>query len=474
MLSLVILFLSAITTMFVSFFRIASITLFTALIGLFATGTILYCQWLEPSNFLSSYEGVKFDNLTVFFSITAVIFTILIVITSYDSFKNNFKNNNDLILSESSSKILKFEYLGDYIGLFMLSLFGAILMVSFNNLFLFFLGLEIMSIPIYVMAGAKKHDPLSSEASLKYFITGAFTTGILLFGIAWLYGATGSFNLSDISNYFYETEKISSMAYIGIIMILSAFLFKIGAVPFHFWSPDVYDGSAGPVTAYMAAVIKLCAFGAFIRLFFVFSALYDFWMPLIAFISILTMFVGNLSAIRQNRFKRLIAYSSIAHVGYSLITLVVMTNSSALNLWFYLFSYGFATILLITVQIIINDIGDRIESFKGLAYKNSFLGFSAVVGLLALAGVPPLIGFFGKYIIFADAIWTNPAIVAVALLNSGIGIYYYLRIVIIILQKPSIVDNETNLSTFKVSLLQSIVIIICLIALIFGGLLLLI
>ena len=454
MLSLVILFLFVLATLFIAFLKKPLLTLGTALTGLVLTGATLICQWNNPSDFLSSYKGVYFDNFAILYSVVAVIFTALIILTGYESFKS------------------KIEHTGDNIGLLMFSLFGAIVMVSFNDMFLFFLGLEILSIPIYVMAGSNKKDPLSSESSLKYFITGAFATGILLFGIAWLYGATGTFKIDELQQFFMDNEEVSSLAYIGLLLILASFLFKIGAAPFHFWSPDVYDGAPSAVTGFMAAVVKLGAFGAFIKLFgTAFAGLYDFWMPALTFLAILTMFVGNLSAIRQTRFKRLLAYSSIAHVGYSLITLVVLTPMSPVNLWFYLFSYGFATIALITVQMIVNDREDRIEAFKGLGRANPFVAFVAVVALLALAGVPPLMGFFGKYLIFVDAISQNPALIAVALVNSGIGIYYYLRTIVVILQKPES-ENAIEQSEFKTAPLQLIVLGICALALIFGGALL--
>lgn len=456
MLSLVILFLSVIATLFIAFLKKPLLTLLTSLTGLILTGATLLCQLDNPSDFLSSYQGIVLDKFAIMYSLVAIIFTILIVLTGYESFKS------------------RLEYTGDYIGLLMFSLFGAIVMVSFNDLFMFFLGLEILSIPIYVMAGSNKKDPLSSESSLKYFITGAFATGILLFGIAWLYGATGTFKIDEIADFLTNTENVSSLAYVGLLLILASFLFKIGAAPFHFWSPDVYDGAPSPVTGFMAAVVKLGAFGAFIKLFgTAFSGLYDFWIPVITFLAILTMFVGNLSAIRQTRFKRLLAYSSIAHVGYSLITMAVLTNNGAYNLWYYLFSYGFATIALITVQMIVNDREDRIEAFKGLGRANPFVGFVAVVSLLALAGVPPLMGFFGKYLIFVDAISQNPALIAVALLNSGIGIYYYLRTVVVILQKPE-TENGIEQSEFKTTPLQLFVLGACALALIFGGALLMV
>ncbi|MCO5260024.1 MAG: NADH-quinone oxidoreductase subunit N [Crocinitomicaceae bacterium] len=446
MLTLVVLFLSALATLFIAFLKKPVVTLFTSVTGLVLTGVVLMYQWTNGVDILTSYEGVYFDVYATFFSLAAIGFTLLVILSGYGQFKLNL------------------EYTGDFMALLMFSLLGAMLMVSFQNLFVFFLGLEILSIPIYVMAGSNKEDSFSSEAALKYFITGAFATGTLLFGIAWMYGATGSFNLNEIGEAL--SNNTNSMAYLGLILIMSAFLFKIGAAPFHFWSPDVYDGSPAPVTGYMATVIKLGAFGAFVKLFgHTFYGMSDFWMPALTFLAIMTMFIGNLSAIRQDRFKRFLAYSSISHIGYTLITLIALSDNSTYNAWFYLTSYGFATIALITIQIVVNDKEDRIEAFKGLGRSNPLIGIVAVVSLLALAGVPPLMGFFGKYIVFVDAIAQHPLLIVIALINSSIGIYYYLRIVIIFLSK----SEEETTEKFVPSFLQSAVMLICLIGLLFGG-----
>lgn len=454
MLALLVLFLFVLATMFVGFMKKPAITLTTAITGLVVTAVTLISQWDNPSTFLSSYEGVYFDNTAILFSLAAILFTTMVIIGGYKSMDDNK------------------EQTADKVSLLMFSLIGAMIMTSFTDLFLFFLGLEILSIPIYVMAASNKKDVFSVESGLKYFITGAFATGVLLFGIAWVYGATGSFKVAEINEYFATTESVSSLVYIGILMIMSSFLFKLSAAPFHFWSPDVYDGAPAPVTGFMATVIKLGAFAAFLKLFAVaFYGAADFWVPALTFLAMLTMFVGNLSAIRQVRLKRLLAYSSIAHVGYSLVTMIVLTENSAYNLWYYLFSYGFATIAIITVQLIVNDREDRIEAFKGLGRANPFVGFVAVVALLALAGVPPLMGFFGKFLVFADAISANPGLIAVALLNSGIGIYYYLRIAILIMQKPS-EDSEIEVSEFKASKAQLFVLTLAIIGLLFGGALL--
>lgn len=450
MVALIVIFISGLLSLFLAFAKKPWLVLLTASAGLIAGGISLFTQYYYQYDFIH-YEGLKFDGFAVAFGLIAILFTLLIVLTGYSSFKD------------------KPQHTGDYIALLLFSLTGALSMLAFTDMFMFFLALEILSIPIYVMAGSNKDDIRSSEASLKYFMTGAFATGVLLFGIAWVYGGTASFKLDEIAAFINNTEGThSSMIYVGLLMILSAFLFKVGAAPFHFWSPDVYDGSPHIVTGFMAAVVKLGAFGAFMKIFSItFGGLHDFWAPALSVLAILTMFVGNLSALKQIRFKRLLAYSSITHVGYALLTIIVQSPDSAFNLWAYIFSYGFSTIGLITVAIIIHDEEDRIEAFRGLVRRNPFTGFVAILGLLSLAGVPPLMGFFGKFLVFSEAITQYPWLVAIAIINSGIGIFYYLRMVILVLQKED--EDKPKTPKHKVPALQMIVLVICALALLFGG-----
>lgn len=348
-------------------------------------------------------------------------------------------------------------------------------MTSFTDFFMFFLGLEILSIPVYVLAGMKKSDALSSEASLKYFLTGSFATGILLFGIAWIYGSTGSFDLLEIKNAILNSTHNSSLLYVGVLLVLASFLFKIGAVPYHFWSPDVYAGSPATIMGFMASVVKIAAFAAILRLFTdTFDSISGVWGPLVLGVSVLSMFVGNLSAIKQTRVRRLLAYSSIAHVGYALLAVVtfdsVETTTYHYNVYYYLLAYGLATIILITAENIINDESDDIENWVGIARKNPILGLFIIMAILSLAGVPPMMGFFGKYLIFSQAIYDYPYIVAIALLNSGIGIYYYLKLIVKVLRKPY---EAPKFDKLIICSLQWIVLIISGVLLLIGGFLLL-
>jgi NADH-quinone oxidoreductase subunit N len=452
--ALIVIFVAGLISMFIAMARKPLLVLLTAVLGLLTAGGMLAMRWVGLINNTGytglnlNYEGLQFDQFSLAYSAVAVIFSLLIILVGYQKFKEEV------------------EHTGEYISLLLFSLCGVICLLSFTDLFMFFLGLEIMSIPIYVMAGSKKKDLLSSEASMKYFFTGAFATGILLFGIAWMYGALGTFNLAEIGDQIMTSDTHSSLLYVGVLIILASFLFKIGSVPFHFWSPDVYAGSPNIVTSFMAAVVKLGAFGAFFRLFtLAFGGLHEFLVDAIMFVSIITMFVGNLSAIRQTKFKRLLAYSSITHVGYALICMLDTSLNSGFNLWAYLFAYGFSIIALITISLIIDDEEDELSSFKGFARRNPFAGFVMILALLSLAGVPPLAGFFGKYLVFSSAISTYPTLVVIALINSGIAIYYYLRMMMNALSK----DENENVNAYEVQPLYAVVLAICALGLIFGG-----
>lgn len=447
--ALIAIFVTGLISMFIAMAKKPALVLSTAVIGLVVAGALLVNQWIEPFTWLH-YDGLRFDYVAIVSSLTAILFSLLIILAGYERFKKDP------------------EHTGEYISLLLFSLCGVLCMVSYTDLFMFFLGLEIMSIPIYVMAGSKKQSLLSSEASLKYFFTGAFATGLLLFGIAWLYGAVGTFDMEEIHNLVMQEETHGSLLYIGVLLIMASFLFKIGAAPFHFWSPDVYSGSPNIVTAFMASIVKLAAFMAFIRMFtFGFEGIKEFWAPAIMVLSVVTMFVGNLSALRQTTFKRLIAFSSITHAGYALMTLISTGYLSVFALWVYLFSYGFSIIAVIVVSLIVNDEDDNLSAYSGLARKNPLAGFALILGLLSMAGVPPLAGFFGKYLVFSTAMAEYPVLVIIALANSGIAIYYYLKLIKITLEKPNDAENigEVHVS----SPLYSAVLVFCCIGLLFGG-----
>jgi len=443
--ALIVIFLSGLLALFAAFAKKPALVLATASAGLIAAIALFCCQLHSGHSFIRQYEGLDFNNsFPLVFGVVVSVFALLIISVGYERFREEP------------------EHTGEYIGLLMFSLVGAVIMTAFTDMFMFFLGLEILSIPIYVMAGSRKGDLRSNEASLKYFLTGAFATGILLFGIAWVYGATGSFNLEEITAAIASGDPKNSMLLIGILLIMSSFIFKVGAAPFHFWSPDVYDGAPYAVTGFMASVVKMAAFGAFLKIFstcFGTPELMSFWGPALAVLTVITMFVGNLSALRQTRVKRMLAYSSITHVGYTLLVLLSGSATAEADLWFYMTSYGFSIIALITVGIVVNDPEDKIEGLKGLARRNPFVALVMFVAVLSLAGIPPTAGFFGKYMVFSNA-WTNYSwLVILALVNSAISIYYYLRLIGVAVSK-----EETPGEKISLRPLTAIVLGICLVA----------
>ncbi len=447
--ALIVIFITGLIAMFIAMAKKPVLVLGTSLAGLTTAFVLLLRQWNDPYT-LFSYTGLEFDRVAIMYSMLAVGLAFLLIAGGYSYLKKER------------------EHTGEYISLLLFSLVGALCLLSFTDLFMFFLGLEILSIPIYVMAGTRKKDLLSAEASMKYFFTGAFATGVVLFGMAWVYGATGSFQLSEIALAINEGTADGALLSVGILMMMASFLFKVGAAPFHFWSPDVYGGSPSIVTGYMAAVVKLAGLFAFWKLFTItFGALHGLWADALVGAIVLTMFVGNLSAIHQTRFKRLLAYSSISNAGYALLTLLVQDFTSVWNLWIYLMGYGLAVTSMIIIAVIMDNEDDDMQAFKGIGRKNPYIGVLIAVSLLSLAGVPPLAGFFGKYMVFSSAFNDYPVLVILAIINSGIGIYYYLRLFMIALSS----DGVEEAKVLKPSPLQYLVLTFCLIGLLIGGIL---
>jgi len=334
------------------------------------------------------------------------------------------------------------EHITDRASLVLFSLTGAILMTCFNSLVMLFLALEILSIPLYVLAGSRRESLSSNEASFKYFLMGSFASGFLLMGIALVYGATGSFYLSAI------TETISSNSqnlpgffYTGNFLILTGIAFKISAVPFHFWTPDVYQGSPTPVTAFMSTIVKIAAFAAFLKLFGgVFVETKSTYLVIMEILAVITLLVSNITAVFQDNVKRMLAYSSVGHAGYVLVAFISGGAGSFSVIYFYLASYAVASLLAFTVLTLVENANSSslIENFKGLFYKSPFLAVCMILALLSLAGIPPLAGFFGKYQVFALAL-TNGyvGLVLLAVATSLIGIYFYFKVIIVMFSDSS-------------------------------------
>ena len=334
-------------------------------------------------------------------------------------------------------------------------------MTSFNNLIMLFLGFEILSISMYVLAGSNKTSLSSNEASLKYFLIGAFTTCFLLFGIALVYGQTASFDLREISVALSQNNVNPTILYTGIFMIMASMAFKVSAVPFHFWAPDVYQGSPTVITAFMSTVVKTAAFAAFLKLFTVsFREVEAVWSSSLWIIAAATILVGNITAVYQTNFKRMLAYSSISHAGYMLIAILAMNKLSSGSLLFYATAYSISSITSFAILLIVNkSIGsESIESFYGLGKRNPLLAAVTVVAMLSLAGIPPTAGFFAKYYIFSSEIQNDlTGLVLIAVAGSLIGVFYYFRIIVALFREKDAQQIKLNAGFKAVLLLTTIV-----------------
>ncbi len=358
-----------------------------------------------------------FDGFATAFSLLLIVMTALSVLLLTTP-----SGRTDVPLSEMA-------------GLLILSLTGGVMLASYTNLVMLFLGIEILSIPVYILAGARKSDAGGNEAALKYFLNGAFATGILLFGIGLIYAGTGSFNLDGILRWSQANQGgLHPLFLLGLLFLLFGLAFKVSAAPFHFWTPDVYEGAPSVITAYMSTVVKIAAVAAFFRLLIrAFPAASERWGWIIVLLAVLTLLVGNLGALAQGGFKRLMAYSGISHAGYLLIALLATGSMAAGALWIYSAAYAAATMIAFTIWARIEEAGegDKIEAFAGLRTRSPFLAVALGVAMLSLVGLPPLGGFFGKLFVFGNAVTQGRiALVVFAVVMSAVGMAYYMRPVI--------------------------------------------
>ena len=400
-----------------------------------------FTEWNSPQSFY--HDMIRSDNFALAFTGLLIIITFLLICMSGSFFQ-----------SEETK-------LADYIAIILFTLSGAIAMVSFGNMAMFFIGLEILSISLYILAGSKKKDIRSNEAAMKYFLMGSFASGILLFGIALVYGASGSFNLSEIAVYA-SSGHVDAIFQVGAVMILIAMLFKVSAAPFHFWAPDVYEGSPTLITVMMSTLAKVAALAAFYRLFSnCFTGSFSLFAWVLSIVAALTMVIGNLTALGQDSFKRMLAFSGIAHAGYMLLAILTLYANSANSLFFYATAYSFASIGAFAIAIVVmnNMKSEKIEAFNGLGKKNPLLAFTLTVLMLSMAGIPPMAGFFGKYYVFLDAIRNQHlGLVIVAVVTSAISVYFYFKVIL------AMWTQESDEAAFSVDLPYTAVSLICLIA----------
>jgi len=331
---------------------------------------------------------------------------------------------------------------GQYYLLMLLSTFGMMLMAGANDLVMVFLGLELMSLPLYVLAGYFRTNSYSSEAGMKYLLLGAFSSCFFLYGIALIYGGTGTTELTKIAS---SQLTNNMLVIVGMFLLIVGFGFKVGLVPFHQWAPDVYDGAPTSVTAFIAAGPKAAGFSAFFRVFIEsFGSLEDEWILAITILAALTMTFGNLAAIAQRNIKRMLAYSSIAHAGYVLVALAAASQDGTSSAMLYLLVYcvmnvgAFGAIILART-----DDGDTLEiaDYAGLGFQKPVLAVFISVMMFSLAGFPPTAGFIGKFYVFRSAVEPGRIwLVIVAAINTVISAYYYLRVVVTLYMKERRVE----------------------------------
>jgi NADH-quinone oxidoreductase subunit N len=344
-------------------------------------------------------------------------------------------------------------YFGEYYGFVLLALSGMMVMVSSADLLTLYLGTELMSLSLYVMAGLKRSDPRSLEASAKYFVLGAFSSGILLYGISLLYGATGSTRLPEIAAAISGRNLDDPLLLFATILLTVGFGFKLAVVPFHMWTPDVYQGAPTSVTAFMAVASKAASFGAFLRVFMEgLGGLKANWSAMFLLLCLATLILGNILALVQTNVKRMLAYSSIAHAGYALIGVVAtghMENSSGIaSVLLYLSLYAFMTFGAFAIVAMLRKGGIEgvdIEDFTGLAKRHPVAALLMLIFMVSLAGIPPTAGFIGKLYVFMSAVEAGlPWLAAVALIFAVISAYYYLRLVMVMyMREPSALSSTS-------------------------------
>jgi NADH-quinone oxidoreductase subunit N len=373
-----------------------------------------------------------FTNMVIFNNFALAFSTLIMVISIFWFWMAQDYFSQDL------------EHYSDRASLILFTIVGGILMVSFNNMAMLFLGIEVLSLSLYTLAGSRRDSLSSNEAAFKYFLMGSFATGFLLLGITLVYGATKSFNLQEIAFFisFNGATSLPAFFYAGVLLILVGLAFKISAVPFHFWAPDVYSGSPTSVTAFMSTVVKIAAIAAFIKVFSVcFVAVESTWTVVLTVITILTLVVPNLIAAVQDNVKRMLAYSSVGQVGYILLAFIAQPQNSSPTIFFYLTAYSVASIASFAVLLQIEKLnsGTNILQFNGLFKRSPFLAVALTTALLSLAGIPPLAGFFGKYMVFVQAINRGMiSLTILAIITSLIGAYYYFKVIIaMFLQEPA-------------------------------------
>ncbi len=418
------------------------VNLLTILSLFFAIALVLN----QPSEVIKIFnESYIIDKLSIFMKVLTLLFCLLVLILSKDYVKKN--------------KIDKIEYP----IIILASILGMMIMISSYDLIIFYLGLELQSLSLYILASFKREDEKSTEAGLKYFVLSALASGLLLYGCSLIYGFTGSTNFEVISMNLNETN---TGAVFGIVFIIVGLAFKVSAVPFHMWTPDVYEGSPTSVTSFFALIPKIAAISVFIRFMYVpFINVINHWQTIILFLSIASMILGAVAAIGQSNIKRLMAYSSIGHMGYALAGLATGTVNGIQSTIIYIAIYlvmnlgAFGCIFMLRREDIYYE---NISDLSGLSKNHPILAFSFLIILFSLAGIPPLAGFFAKFYIFMSVIEANMyALAIIGLLTTVVSAFYYLKIIkAIYFDKPKKAFDEIYDWGLKISIFLSSILIL--------------
>ncbi len=327
---------------------------------------------------------------------------------------------------------------GEYYALLLFSIVGQCLMAASNDLIMLFIGLECSSIATYVLAGYLRDDKRNNESALKYFLLGSFATAFLLYGVAWMYGTTGTTNLGAIRTFLMDPAHHANMVVVGAATALMfvGFAFKVSAAPFQMWAPDVYQGAPAPIMAFMSIGSKAAAFAMFVRVMMTaFEPVKERWEPLIWISALATMTIGNCAALRQSNLKRMLAYSSIAHAGYLMVAITAHSEIGTASVMFYLTAYALMSLGAFAIVVYIVRKGERfveIQDLAGLSQRQPLVAAMFTIFLLSFTGIPLTAGFFGKFYIFKAALDSNLVWLAVlGMLNSAVAAYYYLRLIVL-------------------------------------------
>jgi NADH-quinone oxidoreductase subunit N len=388
----------------------------------------------------SSFSGmVLTDGFSFFLTLVICLIVVLTIMVSL-----NYQNFFESIKS------------GEYYALILFAGVGMIFMATAGNLILLFVALETMSISVYALTGFHKDQLKSGEAALKYFLLGAFGSAFLLYGFAFIYGATGSLDIIKIANFIKTHPEIVQFKFlvVGLVLMTAGFGFKVSMVPFHMWTPDTYEGAPTSITGFMATGVKAAAFATLIRVILVpLAPMQESWTTIMWIAAFLTMTLGNIIALAQDNIKRMLAYSSIAHAGYILLGFVSGTNFAQAGMLFYLMAYAFMNIGAFAVVTLLCKKGEEynnISDYSGIGFKYPALGLVMSVFLFSLAGIPPTGGFMGKFYIFTEALRSGYVwLVVLAGVNSVVSIYYYLRVVVLMYCEPQPSESPIMLSAIS-------------------------